>query len=518
MQTELIGPDLKGGIAASDLPDGETLVGHADGETVLLVRRGKEVFALGATCTHYGGPLGEGLVVGNTVRCPWHHACFDLRTGEPLRAPALNPVAVWEVQVGSRIVVTGKRGVGAGALAGTVPAGGPAPTRIAIVGAGGAGNAAAEMLRRRGFQGSITMIGAEESVPVDRPNLSKEYLAGKAPEEWIPLRPREFYEEQRIELLTGRRITKLAAVTKTLTFDNGSTRDFDAMLLATGADPIRLPIAGSDQPHVHYLRTWADSRAIIAEAKEGRRAVIVGAGFIGLEVAASLRERKVEVSVVAPEDIPLARIMGDSVGRFVQRLHESHGVRFFLGSGVKTIGRDSVTVSDGRSLPADFVVIGAGVRPNAQLAEAAGLRVDNGIVVNEFLETSAQGIFAAGDVARFPDRFTGKSIRVEHWVVAERQGQAAACNMIGPRQPYTIPPFFWSAHYDVIINYVGNATGWDQVDVRGSLDDRHALIAYRSAGSVVAIATIFMDVESLQAEVAMEAGDADAVEQIVSSV
>jgi NADPH-dependent 2,4-dienoyl-CoA reductase/sulfur reductase-like enzyme len=208
--------------------------------------------------------------------------------------------------------------------------------------------------------------------------------------------------------------------------------------------------------------------------------------------------------------------MGDDVGRFVQRLHESHGVRFFLGNGVKSIGNDSVLLNDGRKLPADFAVIGAGVRPNTQLAEAAGLKVENGIVVNEFLETSAPGIYAVGDVARFPDRFSGNMIRVEHWVVAEQQGQAVARNIIGPRQPYTHAPFFWSAHYDVIINYVGNASGWDHYDVRGSLEDRHALIAYRRGGRLAAVATIFMDVESLQVETAMERGDMEAIERMLA--
>lgn len=504
MQSELKGPDLRAGIAASDVPDGGMIVGHADGEAVLIARRGRELFAIGATCTHYSGPLGEGLITGDSVHCPWHHACFDLRTGEALRAPALSPVSAWNVeQRGDRIFVTGKH-VAAGVS--------PAETKltsIAIVGAGAAGTAAAQMLRRRGFGGSIRLFGLEE--PVDRPNLSKDYLAGNAPEEWLPLALPDDIEFVR------RRVAALEAKSKTLILDDGSSQSFDAILLATGAEVIRLPIAGIDQPHVHTLRTLADSRSIIAAAQNGKRAVVVGAGFIGLEVAASLRTRGVEVSVVAPEDIPLARIMGDEVGRFVQRLHQSHGVRFFLGGGVKSIGRDAVALSDGRSLPADFVVVGAGVRPNVQLAEKAGLKTDNGIVVNEFLETSAPGIYAAGDVARFPDRFGGRDIRVEHWVVAELQGQAAAGNMIGRRRPYSIPPFFWSAHYDVTINYVGNAFGWDSCEVRGSLDDRHALIAYRSKGRIAAVATIFMDVESLQIETAMEKGDADAVEQIISA-
>jgi len=501
------GPDLKAGIASKDLPDGGTLVGHVDGEAVLLVRRGRDVFAIGAACTHYGGPLGEGLVVGDTIHCPWHHACFDLRTGEPIRAPALLPEPVYDVEVGDRIRVKGK-----GVAAGFSPPGGlkAVPTRIAIVGAGAAGNAAADMLRRRGFTGSIAMFGPED--PVDRPNLSKEYLAGSAPEEWLPLPIADGID------FVHRRVTKLDAPTKTLTLDDGSTRSFDAILIATGADPIRLPIPGSDQPHVHYLRTSANSRSIIAAAQAGKSAVIVGAGFIGLEVAASLRARNVDVSVVAPEDIPLARIMGDDVGRFVQRLHESHGVRFFLGTGVKSIDRDAVVTANGDRLTSNFVVIGAGVRPNTQLAESAGLKVENGIVVNEFLETSAPGIYAAGDVARFPDRFTGNTIRVEHWVVAEQQGQAAARNMIGQRQPYTNPPFFWSAHYDVTINYVGNAFGWDQYEVRGSLDDHSALIAYRRGGRIAAVATIFKDIESLEIEAAMETGDADLIEQVIARV
>jgi len=496
VQNQLTGPDLKAGIAAADLADGAMLAGHADGESVLLVRRGKDVFAIGASCTHYSGPLGEGLVVGDTVRCPWHHACFDLRSGEALRAPAIAPVATYDVEVGEKIRVTGKRG--GQAILPVRQAGLPALQSIAIVGTGAAGFAAAEMLARGGAK--ATMFGSED--PVDRPNLSKDYLAGNAPEEWLGLPLPESVEFVR------KRVRALDAKSKTLTLDDGSTRRFDSILIATGADPIKLPIAGSDQAHVHYLRTAADSKKIIAAAKSAKNAVIVGAGFIGLEAAASLRTRGLEVSVVAPEDIPLARIMGDDVGRWVQRLHESHGVRFFLGNGVKKIDPMSVLLNDGQSLSADLVVIGAGVRPNVQLAEAAQLKIDNGIVVNERLETSAPGIFAAGDVARFP--YAGASIRVEHWVVAERQGQA-----FGRGEAYDDVPFFWSAHYDVSINYVGNGAGWEKADVRGSLDDRNALIAYRRGGRIIAVATIFRDTESLQIEAAMENGDSDLVEQIV---
>ena len=460
-------------------------VTEIDGEKALIIRRGDETFTIGATCTHYGGPLEEGIVVGDTIRCPWHHACFDLRTGEALRAPALAPIKVF-----------GR--VGAAAPSRPAPeAGAATPKSVAIVGAGAAGTAAADMLRRRGYTGAIAMYGTE--APVDRPNLSKEYLAGHAPEEWLPLPLPSDVE------LTMQRVTALDAKTKTLTLDDGSTRAFDAILLATGADPVRLPIAGADKPNVHYLRTAADSRTLIALAEKGKRACIIGAGFIGLEVAASLRAREVEVDVVAPEEIPLARIMGDDVGRFVQRLHEEHGVRFHLGKPVKSVD----------DIPADFVVIGGGVRPNTQLAVAARVMVDNGIIVDEFMETSAPGIYAAGDAARFPDRFTGRAIRVEHWAVAETQGQTAARNILGAREPHGVPPFFWSAHYDVTIAYVGNAAGWDVAEVHGSLSERRALVAYRMGGRIAAVATIGMDKECLLAEAAMEKNDHDELERIV---
>ena len=498
--------DLTKGIPSRDLTD--MLVGELAGEQVLLVRRDGAIHAIGATCTHYSGPLAEGLVVGDTIRCPWHHACFDLKTGEALRGPALMPVAVYDVEEREGVIRIRKRGAPPppAAVAGE---GAGAPRSVAIVGAGAAGLAAADMLRRRGFGGTITMFGPE--TPVDRPNLSKDYLAGHAPEEWLPLPMPENVE------LVHRHVKALDTKTKTLTLDNGTTRAFDAILLATGADPVRLPIKGADQSHVHYLRTAADSRAIIAAAGTSKRAVIIGAGFIGLEVAAALRAREVEVTVVAPEAIPLARVLGDEAGRFIQRLHEEHGVRFLLGSGVQSIERDSVVTSDGQRLEAGFVVMGTGVRPNTALAEAAGLRVDNGIVVDEYLETSAPGIYAAGDVARWPDRYSGRAIRVEHWVVAENQGQTAALNLLGHKRAHTNPPFFWSAHYDVTFAYVGNAAAWDKVEIRGSFDDRNVLIAYRTNGRVAAVASIFRDRESLAIEHAMETGDLEAIERIIGA-
>jgi NADPH-dependent 2,4-dienoyl-CoA reductase/sulfur reductase-like enzyme/nitrite reductase/ring-hydroxylating ferredoxin subunit len=508
-EAELSGPDLARGVALSDLPDGGQLLGHSGGEAVLVVRRGEEIFAVGATCTHYGGPLAEGVVVGDTVRCPWHHACFSLRTGEALRAPALNPVSCYKVErQGDRITVGEK-------IEAPPKPRASGPDSVVIVGAGGAGNAAAEMLRREGYQGTIRMIGSEDEVPYDRPNLSKDYLAGSAPEEWIPLRPREFYAEHRIELLLGARATAIDPKAKTVTLSDGRSLSWGALLLATGAEPIRLPIPGADSPNVFVLRSLADSRAIIAAARTAKRAVVIGASFIGLEAAASLRARGIEVTVVAPEDRPLVKVLGPELGDFLRAFHEEHGVTFRLGRKPASIEEGEVRLDDGASLPADLVVMGVGVRPRLDLAQGAGLAVDNGVLVNEHLETSVPGIFAAGDIVRWPDAYSGERIRVEHWVVAERQGQVAARNILGRGEPFDHAPFFWSQHYDVSISYVGHAAKWDAVEVSGSIPEKSAVVTFRSGGRIAAVATIFRDRESLEAEIAMEEGNAAAVERAV---
>ena len=506
----LPGPDLAQGIPYSSLSDGRPLLGHAGGEPVVVVRQGAELFAIGAVCTHYSGPLSEGLVVGDTIRCPWHHGCFSLRTGAPVRPPPLNPVACWVVErKGDTVRVTGKR------PAARAPAVGADIGTIAIVGAGAAGEVAAETLRREGFRGSVTLIGAEPVGPVDRPNLSKDYLAGNAPEEWIPLRDADFYLTQEIELIIGVAATAIPAGERHVVLADGRRIEWDRLLLATGADPVHLTIPGAER--IRYLRSLADSRAIIAAAASAQRAVVIGASFIGLEVAASLRTRGLEVQVVAPERRPLERVMGAEVGDFLRSLHEEHGVGFRLGTRPRAVEAASVVLESGETLPADLVVAGVGVRPATALAEQAGLTLDRGVLVNEFLETSRPGIFAAGDIARWPDPHTGERIRVEHWVVAERQGQVAARNMLGRRERFDAVPFFWSQHYDVTIAYVGHAEAWDAVDVRGSLAGHDATVVYRKAGKVLAVATVFRDGLSLEAEAAMERSDAAALNRVLAS-
>ncbi len=494
------GPDLSQGFARSEF-SGTTLLGHVGEEEVLLVRAGAEIFAIDAHCSHYHGPLAEGLVTGESIRCPWHHACFDLRTGEAARAPALNALAVWQVEhQGERIFVRQKREQPKPRLKGVVDT----PGRIVIVGGGAAGFAAAEMLRRQEFHGGIVMLSNDAAAPVDRPNLSKDYLAGSAPEDWLPLRPDDYYGDAGIDLRLKTDVTAIDTRARNVVVAGGETIAYDRLLLATGAEPVRLPIPGADQPHVHVLRSLADSRAIIGLADGARRAIVIGASFIGLEAAASLRARNIEVHVVGLEARPMERVLGPEMGDFVRALHEEHGVIFHLGDTVTAIDGKRATLKSGGVVEAEIVVVGVGVRPRLSLAEKAGLAIDRGVTVNAYLETSVAGIYAAGDIARWPDPHSLENIRVEHWVVAERQGQTAARNMLGQSEAFDAVPFFWSQHYDVPINYVGHAETWDEIAVDGNIAAKDCLLRYKSKGRVLAVASIYRDLASLEAELAME--------------
>ncbi len=496
-ETDDTGPDLTRGVTLADFGGRRMLRGHVGEDAVLLVRVGDEVLATGATCTHYGGPLDEGAIEGDTVRCPWHHACFSLRTGEALAAPAFDPIPCWKVERRNDAIVVREHAAPPAPAASAVTGTAKAPERIVVVGGGAAGFAAAEMLRRRDWAGELTVLSAEADAPCDRPNLSKDYLAGNAPEEWIPLRPANFYADHRIDLRLGATATRIDADSRTVTCADGTALTYDRLLIATGAEPVRLPIPGADQPHVFTLRTLADSRAIIGRCAAAKSAVVLGSGFIGLEVAASLAARGLAVHIVSLDAHPLERVMGPVVGDFIRSLHEAHGETFHMQTSIGTIGTRTVTLSDASEIAADLVVIGVGVKPRLALAQAAGLTIDRGIVVDASLETSQPGIYAAGDVARWPGDPGGESLRVEHWVVAERQGQVAAANMLGARERYTDVPFFWSAHHDVTIRYVGHATTWDEIRIDGDLAAHDCAVSYRKGGRTLALATIGRDAQAL---------------------
>lgn len=500
--TQPKGPDLTAGVPASDVLDGIPFLGHVGDQAVALVRRSGTIHAIGASCTHYGGPLAHGLVVGDTLRCPWHHACFDLRTGGVLGGPALDPVPTWAVLERDGIVRVANQRDHAPPPP-QVRRRSALPESVVIVGGGGAGHNAAEELRRRGYDRPVTIVDPDPNAACDRPNLSKDYLAGKAPEEWLHLRPDGYFTDQGLD----RRRTRAVALdpgAKRVRLEDGTDLAYGALILTPGAAPVAPDLGGEAGPPVFTLRTVADSKAIVASASEARRAVVMGASFIGLEVAASLRGRGLDVVVVAPGARPFERVFGSAVGDLVRAVHEQHGVQFRFGrTAVATTAR-GVRLSDGEELPADLVVAGVGVRPNLALAESAGLRVDGGVVVDPMLAASVPGVWVAGDAARYPDPRTGDLVRIEHWVVAGRQGRTAARNAIGLGEPFHDVPFFWTWQHDLWLGYEGHAERWDEIEVDGSLETRRALVRYRAAGRDLAVLAVNRSRKLLDIEVEFE--------------
>ncbi|TXD36483.1 Rieske 2Fe-2S domain-containing protein [Lujinxingia vulgaris] len=502
-QSDVSGPDLTQGIALADLTPDSPVVGHVGDDAVVVVRKGEEVFAIGARCSHYGGPLEEGLVVGDSIHCPWHHAAFSLRTGESVSAPALTGTGCYPVTLEDGTVRVGPRKDAA-----EPAARGEALQSIVMVGAGAAAAAAAELLRHEGYRGKIVMIGAEESGPVDRPNLSKDYLAGEAPEAWIPLGGDERWNELDVHLVTGVEVSAIDRDAQTVRTATGEKFAYDALLFATGAEPVLPPIEGLSEVDHFTLRSLNDTSRIIEAAEAGQRALVVGAGFIGLEVAASLRNRELDVTVVAPDSVPLEKVLGKELGRLVQKTHEANGVNFRLGRTVERFAEGKAHLSDGDTLDFDFVVLGTGVRPRVSLAEEAGLNVDNGVVVDENLRSSDPAIFAVGDVARFPEPSSNAPARVEHWVLAQRLAQRAARVILDlPVEPLLLVPFFWSRHFDLNLKYVGHSTDYDDIVIRGDLDERDAIVGYLKQGRVEAVVTLGRARESLRAEQAFAEKD-----------
>jgi apoptosis-inducing factor 3 len=500
-----VGPDLKRGIPVNQITDGGMLAGQVDGEPVLLVRRGAVFYAIGGSCSHYSGTLADGLLVGDTVRCPLHHACFDLRTGEAVHGPAISALPCYDVKRHLELVmVTGLKPPGDAPRQHAALADGRAPTRIVIVGAGAAGTAAAFALRRAGHAGELTLIGDERAAPYDRPNLSKSYLSGSAAEEWLPLQPPAAYDTAGIRLVLGTAVSRIDPADRTVSLEDGRAFPFDALLIATGANPIRPPIPGMDRPRVRTLRSRADSEALIELATTAHQAVVVGAGFLGLEAAASLSARGLSVQVVSPDAVPLAGPLGSELGAYVQRLHEAHGVRLRLRHSVTTIGEQSVQLEDGTELPAELVVVATGVRPSTVLAARTGLALAKGIQVDQYLETSHRGIFAAGDAVSWPDPRTGELTGCGHWSLAMRMGEVAASNMLGAGVPFVEQPFFWSEHYDLRINCTGNTEKWDRIEVLPGLPSDQWEQRFWRDGVLVGVATINRDHESLEAELALE--------------
>jgi len=476
-----------------DFNDGEMRAFDVGETKVLLARVNGGFHAVGATCPHYGAPLAEGALCGERLICPWHHASFDVKTGDLLEPPALDALPRYEVKVeGERVIV---------ALADETPDRRTPPMArrdarqdertFVILGGGAAGYMAAQTLREDGFQGRVLMITREDRLPYDRPNLSKDYLQGHAEPEWMPLRPDEFFTDHGVEVARGKEVTRVDATTRVITFSDGDSLSYDALLVATGGAPRKLPFQPDDLANVFLLRSFADADAIIEAAATASRAVVIGASFIGMEVASSLIERKCSVTVVAPESAPFQEILGAEIGALFQGLHESHGVGFKLGASVTRFegaGKvEAVALENGERLEADLVVIGVGVKPATDFLKGVELFEDGGVVVDERLR-AADGLYAAGDVARFPDQRTGKHTRIEHWRTALQQGRIAAHNMAGKNVAYDGVPFFWTRQFDTGLLYVGHAEEWDEIIFQGDLSAHHFLAFYVKDGRVMAVA------------------------------
>jgi 3-phenylpropionate/trans-cinnamate dioxygenase ferredoxin reductase subunit len=364
----------------------------------------------------------------------------------------------------------------------------PARQTIAIVGASLTGASAAATLREEGFDGRVVLLGAEPQLPYDRPPLSKAYLRGAMPFEKTLLRPAEFYREKDIELVLSTTVARVDAEKRRLELAGGERLDFDSVLIATGGRNRRFPIPGLDLPGVYDLRTVADADRIREVIGPGRRAVVVGLGFIGAEVASSLRECGVEVVAIEPFKTPLFRALGEEIGRVIEGLHRDHGVDMILGDAVAAFegnGRvERVVTRDGRRVECDFAVFGLGIEPAADVVAGSGVHVDNGIVVDDLCRTNVPGVFAAGDVANHYHPVCARQMRVEHWQNGVKQGAAAARTMLGRGQPYDEVHWFWSDQYDANIQYAGFHVPWDKVVVRGSLAERKFVAFFLTAGRV----------------------------------
>jgi NADPH-dependent 2,4-dienoyl-CoA reductase/sulfur reductase-like enzyme/nitrite reductase/ring-hydroxylating ferredoxin subunit len=491
--------DLSQRIDVERAPDGGIVGGVVGKDRVFVWRNGNELRAYSSNCPHLGGPLDKGIVVGASVRCPWHHACFNLATGKAAAAPAFDDLLEYPVEFdGRRFCVKPAPGKARRRVAKRQAS----PDIMAIVGGGAAGFAAADALRKLGWEGGVTIFSEEDQQPYDRTLLTKDYLEGTFGDERLPIARHSLgdlgvdFEIQSVQHIEPEK--------KLVRFGNGDERTYAKLLLATGAAPKGLDVPGGDLPHVMVLRSIQDCRRILANVISGARVAVVGGSFIAMEAAASLKGRGLSVDVISPEEHPLENVFGRDLSDLVLEAHAQKGVRLHLASKVDQIEDKQVVLQGGKRIDADIVVVGIGVQPRLQLAEAAGLALDRGVLVNSRLQTSDLNIFAAGDITRWPDPHTGESIRVEHWVVAERQGQAAAANMLGRDVPFIMVPFFWTKHFDLSIRYVGHAEKWDETHIEGDLAHRDGLVRFRRDGRDLAVATVERDKDSLGAEREME--------------
>ena len=464
---------------------GQAMLGvEIDGQKLLLARSGGEIRAFDGSCPHAGAPLAEGVRCGDHVICPWHKASFDLRDGALVEPPSVDPLHRYPVRIEAGRILVSLQPIPTSERQ-TVPD----ERRFVILGAGAAGQSAAQTLRAEGFGGRLVMVSHEAELPYDRTLLSKYKLSGEPGAEKSPLQDADFYTRHRIERLR-REIAAVDAASATVRFTDGSTLTYDAALLATGGTPKAPKLPGADLGGVFLLRTAAHADAILAAAEKARHVVVVGGGFIGMEVAASLRERGLDVTVVMPESAPFEGPLGPMIGAVFARLHQKQGVVLRTGETVAGFEGDGavsgVRLASGERLPTDLVVIGGGIRPATDILSGVALREDGGVPVDRHLR-AAESLFAAGDVAAFPLYGDGAPVRVEHWRMAQQQGRVAALNMLGHATAFEPVPYFWTIHFLKRLDYVGYAPDWDDIVVDGDLQTPEFIALYIKARRVKAV-------------------------------
>ncbi|MGF1457614.1 MAG: FAD-dependent oxidoreductase [Leptolyngbyaceae cyanobacterium] len=484
-----------------------------EGRDILLARKADGYFAVGAHCSHKGAALEQGVLCEHRVVCPWHNACYSLKSGELLEPPGSDHLTSYPVQIeqdtvyvelpvsevhpqNSTYVEAAIAGEGLQTPDYVRPQEQQDDRTFAIVGGGAAGEAAADMLRQSGFCGRIVIFTTEEALPYDRTTLSKSFLQQDSISEPSPLRQAEFFAAYDVEMIPAR-VTKLDVEARQLTYGEGKTLTYDAVLLATGGKVQQLPIPGTELTNVFTLRQVDDATEIFNAAQQAQRAVVVGGGFIGMEVAASLNQKDLQVTVVGSSQEPFEKILGSKVGAFFRRVHEDHGVQFKLGTKAdKIVGEsavEGVVLTTGETLPADLVIVGIGVEPATDWLDSDWLNEgDRSVRVDQYLK-AAPNIYAAGDIVQYPDPYSGQRVRIEHWRLARQQGRTAARNMLGQSVPFTGVPFFWTGQYDLKLRYVGHAEAWDDVIIHGSLDEPAFLAFYVQAGRIQAVAGVGRD-------------------------
>ena len=512
-------------VASTDeLADGEMKEAKVGDVFVLLVRADGEFHAVGAECPHSGGKLANGSFCDGHLRCPWHHARFEAITGDLDEPTSLDPLPRFDVRVdGTDVIVSVPEEADTKREATMASPDFDADGRtFVIVGAGAAAASAAETLRQDGYQGKIVMITREETIPYDRTKLSKGYLKMPGDESFPPtLRSESFYEDHGIEVWTGRKVMRIDPEEQTIELNDGTAVEYDAALLATGGRPRQLPIPGTELENVYLLRSVADADALRGAIEDAMYAVVVGASFIGMEVAAAMTGRDVEVTVVAPESEPFALSMGEEVGRAVRQLHEEKDVLFELGRTVSSLEGDGVVedvvLDNGDRIEADLVVVGVGVEPVTDYIEGVELNEDGSVPVDEHMR-AADNLYAAGDIASFPDPRTGDPLRIEHWRLALQLGRVAAHNMAGEDVEFEDVPFFWTDQYHKMFRYVGHATEWDEIIMDGDPEEREFVAYYVQDDQIVAATGLNRDSDMTALAELMRAGRMPSPEELQDGV